>query len=177
MASKGFIELLKLNDRGITRARDRLGESERLWSGVAFRLGDISLIAPLGEVSEVVNMLQGSNVPMVQTWMKGVANLRGRLLPLVDLSEFTGITEEAKRSSKHKIIVIDQPNLFSGLIVDQVFGIQHFSANQYIGESLQVNEGINSYLQGYFKRDNNTVWHVFMLSKLAKDERYLDAAV
>lgn len=178
MASKGFIELLRLHDRGISRNREQLGESEQLWSGVAFRIGGISLVAPLGEVAEVVNLMQSTMMPQVQSWMKGIANLRGRLLPIVDLADFSGVERLSnQRLDQRKIMVIDIPNLFSGLLVDQVYGIQHFSPNQFVGKNFQVNKGIDPYLQGYFTRDNEKVWQVFMMSKLVQDARYLDASI
>lgn len=177
MSSKGFIELLKLNDRGVTRAKQSDGHAESEWSGVAFRVGHISLVIPLGEVAEVVGNLSYTPVPMSKNWMKGVSNLRGRLLPLINLSQFIGVNVQEKTAVKNKVIVLDQKNMFCGLIVDQVYGIQHFNKEQFVGGEVDVQEGINPYLQGYFKRENNRVWHVFMLSKLVKDEKYLNVAV
>lgn len=179
MASQGFIELLRLSDRARKRAEGRIVSEQTLWSGVAFRMGDINMIAPLGEVAEVVNTVDVTAIPKVKAWMKGVANLRGRLLPVCDLVEFTGIVDSTQqtRSNLKKIIVIDQSSVYSGLVVNQVYGIQHFHHDQYVGESLQVHDGVDAYLKGYFEGDNDQVWHVFMMSKLVQDERYLDAAV
>lgn len=178
MASQGFIELLRLADRGQKRAQGQLGSEDSLWSGIAFRIGDVNLIAPLGEVSEVVSVVNGTLVPKVQPWMKGITNLRGRLLPLTDLSEFTGMTGQTQQSQlQRKTLVVDSSHIYSGLIVDQVYGIQHLQKEHFVGTGLQVNEGLDPYLHGYFKNSQDQVWHVFMISHLAKDERYLNAAI
>lgn len=181
MASQGFIELLRLADRARKRSEGQLDSDSSLWSGVAFRIADVNLITPLGEVAEVVSDVTTTSLPKVQSWMKGIANLRGRLLPVTDLSEFMNMQAanmpQTGRLGQRKTIVIDQPDLYSGLVVDQVYGIQHFQTSQYVGQSLQVHEGLDPYLQGYFTGSEDQVWHIFMMSRLAQDARYLNAAV
>lgn len=178
MASQGFIELLRLADRGRKRIEGQLDSSRSMWSGVAFRVADINLIAPLGEVAEVVNEVEATMLPKVQPWLKGLANLRGRLLPVTDLAEFLGLSPAGmQRQSQRKTIVVDQADLYSGLLVDHVYGIQHFQDNQFVGQTLSVHQGLTPYLQGHFVDANEQPWHIFMMSRLAQDARYLDAAV
>src|SRR3546814_12949740 len=55
------------------------------WSGIGFRLGEHWYVAPMGEVSEVLHEPRYTHLPGVKPWVRGVANLRGRLLPLMDL--------------------------------------------------------------------------------------------
>ena len=52
------------------------------WSGIGFRLGEHWYVTPMGEVSEVLPELRVTQLPGVKPWVKGVANLRGRLLLL-----------------------------------------------------------------------------------------------
>src|ERR1700760_1565499 len=58
------------------------------WSGIGFRLGEHWYVAPMGEVSEVLHEPRFTQLPGVKSWVKGVANLRGRLLPMMDLGGF-----------------------------------------------------------------------------------------
>ena len=60
------------------------------WSGIGFRLGEHWYVAPMGEVSEVLHEPRYTHLPGVKPWVRGVANLRGRLLPLMDLCGFFG---------------------------------------------------------------------------------------
>ena len=53
------------------------------WSGIGFRLGEHWYVAPMGEVSEVLHEPRFTQLPGVKPWVKGVANLRGRLLPIM----------------------------------------------------------------------------------------------
>ena len=72
-------------------------------------------------------------------------------------------------------MVVDQNDLFSGLMVDEVLGIQHFSKLGYYQTQREVPAGIQPYVQGHFEREGQ-VWHVFLPSLLAADSRYLNAA-
>jgi twitching motility protein PilI len=63
-------------------------ESCSEWSGIAFRVGDNSLIAALDEVVEILDMPKLARVPLAQPWVCGIANIRGNMLPVVDFSGF-----------------------------------------------------------------------------------------
>ncbi|WP_410210497.1 chemotaxis protein CheW [Aquirhabdus sp.] len=174
MAAKGFIQLLRLSEKGRRRIQqDQESQSDR-WSGVAFMLAGQRFVAPLGEVAEVLRVPDYSPVHGVQRWLLGLANVRGRLLPLTDLAGFTGVT--ARDSLQSKVMVIDHGDLFSGLIVDEVLGIQHFSKASYETEVTDVAVGVSPYVQGGFFRTGQH-WHVFMLSRLAADPRFLSASL
>lgn len=180
MAARGFIELLRLAERGRARVRGGLSDDVSRWSGVGFVLAGQHYVAPLGEIAEVLKLPEYTAVPGAYHWLKGLANVRGRLLPLADLALFAGLPPRLPDLHR-KVMVIDQPQLFSGLIVDEVLGIQHFSKGGYSsGQSNGQQEqalavGIAPYIQGRFERESQ-VWHVFLPSRLAADSRYLNAA-
>ena len=133
MSSNGFIELLRLADRGIKRQKGAHFDQKTQWLGVAFSLGGYHLVAPLGDVAEVLSLPAYTSVPLSKPWLLGIANVRGRLLPITNLSNFLGLHPSSSnyQSANQKILVIDQPKLFSGLQVDEILGIQTFSQQQY----------------------------------------------
>jgi twitching motility protein PilI len=177
MAAKGFIQLLRLSEKGRQRIQQGLEYQEDRWSGVAFVLGGTRYVAPLGEVAEVLRVPEFTPVHGVHHWLFGLSNVRGRLLPLVDLAEFTKVNRGYTiDNAKRKILVLDHGELFSGLLVDEVFGIQHFSKSSYESEIVDAPVSIHPYLQGGFKRSEQS-WHIFMLSKLAADQRFLSASL
>jgi twitching motility protein PilI len=174
MAAKGFIQLLRLSEKGRRRIQqDQESQSDR-WSGVAFMLAGQRFVAPLGEVAEVLRVPEYAPVHGVHRWLLGLANVRGRLLPLTDLAGFTGVTP--LDSFQRKVMVIDHGDLFSGLLVDEVLGIQHFSKASYETKLTDIADGLLPYVQGGFNRMGQP-WHVFMLSRLAADPRYLSASL
>lgn len=176
MAAKGFIKLLELSERAKQRAYGLPAQGERVefWSGVGFTLGGQSCVAPMGEVTEVLSVPRYTQVPGVKSWMKGLANVRGRLLPIMDLPTFLNRTH-AVQEFRRRLMVIDQDELFSGLVVDEVLGMQHFPAEDYRDDAPGVAPELLPYVQGSFERDGR-FWAVFRLGLLLEDPRFLLAA-
>ncbi|WP_201544474.1 chemotaxis protein CheW [Psychrobacter immobilis] len=176
MASKGFIELLRIADLARARKSGRRGGKEFDWQGVVFEIGGQRLVAPMGQVSEILTMPEYTSLPLVKPWMLGIANIRGRLLPLTDLSRFLQVPSQLSQMSQRKVIVIDHDNVFSGLLVDKVLGIEQFTQDQYRPEALESSSPFAPYNHGKFFKDEQD-WYVFMPSLLAQDLQYTDAAI
>lgn len=176
MASRGFIELLRLADLARARKSGRRGGQEYDWQGVVFEIGGQRLVAPMGQVSEVLAMPEYTSLPLVKPWMLGMANIRGRLLPITDLSQFLQVPSRLTQMSQRKVIVIDHDNLFSGLVVDQVIGIEQFTRDQYRAEAIEPSSPFAPYNHGKFLK-NGQDWYVFMPSLLAQDSQYANAAI
>jgi len=176
VASRGFIELLRIADLARARKSERRGGKEFDWQGVVFEIGGQRLVAPMGQVSEVLSMPEYTSLPLVKPWMLGIANIRGRLLPLTDLSRFLQVPSRLSQMSQRKVIVIDHDNMFSGLLVDQVLGIEQFTQDQYRAEALEPSSPFAPYNHGKFFKDEQD-WYVFMPSLLAQDLQYTDAAI
>ena len=176
MASRGFIELLRIADLARARKSGRRGGKEFDWQGVVFEIGGQRLVAPMGQVSEILTMPEYTSVPLVKPWMLGIANIRGRLLPLTDLSRFLQVPSQLSQMAQRKVIVIDHDNMFSGLLVDKVLGIEQFTQDQYRPEALESSSPFAPYNHGKFFKDEQD-WYVFMPSLLAQDLQYTDAAI
>ena len=121
-------------------------------------------------------MPEYTSMPLVQPWLLGIANVRGRLLPLTDLAKFLQIPNQARQTKERKVIVIDHQSLFLGLLVDQVLGIEQFSSTQYRAESIDINSPFAPYNHGKFVKDHQD-WFIFLPSLLAEDPGYIDASL
>lgn len=176
MASNGFIELLRLTERGEKRKKGQQIATGVQWLGVAFTIGEYQLVAPLGEVAEVLTLTDMTAVPLSKPWLLGLANIRGRLLPITHLGNFLGIKNTTQQFYDQKILVIDKPKIFSGLQVDQILGIQTFTQRQYEPIGLPSDSPLEPYTHGRF-RQNQQEWYIFMPSLLAEDNRYLEAGM
>lgn len=176
MASRGFIELLRLADMARARQGGRQSGQDHDWQGVVFEIGGQRLVAPMGEVSEVLTMPEYTSMPLAQPWMLGIANIRGRLLPLTDMSRFLQVPSRSAQMSQRKVIVIESGTIFSGLLVDRVFGIEQFSKSQYRAKAIDSKSPFAPYNHGMFVKDKQD-WFTFIPSLLVQDARYIDAAI
>ncbi len=107
----------------------------KFWAGVAFKLRDIQFVAPMNEVQEVLdcpdllsNMV--TRIPGTHPWILGTTNIRGRLLPLIDLATFFGLPK-GTGSVKKRILVLEIYGIFCGVVVDGVQGLRRFDGRSY----------------------------------------------
>lgn len=144
------------------------------WSGVGFRLAGQPMVAAMGEVSEILHEPRYTALPRVKSWVRGVANVRGRLLPIVDLSRFFGASVSAPRKQR-RVLVLDRDELFVGLLVDEVLGMQHFPVSSFVSDIPEVPEAFRPYVVGAYRRDPVSL--VFNFRALARDQAFLDVAI
>src|SRR5687768_3883038 len=94
LRDKPFELLLELERRSRAAASGQGRDSggvDREWVGVAFRMvGEVFLVAR-EETREVLGLPNPiTRVPGAKGWVKGLANVRGQLLPVLDLRQYLG---------------------------------------------------------------------------------------
>lgn len=144
------------------------------WSGIGFLLDGRRYVAPLEQVSEILTVPSYTRVPGVESWMKGVANVRGRLMAVMDLTGFLEKRTELKEA-RRRLLVLDHGELYTGMTVDDVYGMQHFDAEAYESEPGDVDDAVRPYITGAYQRDGDS-WQVFSIELLAEDPRFLQVA-
>lgn len=149
-------------------------EVAQTWSGIGFRMGTRYYVAPMGEVAEILHEPRFTLLPGVKTWVKGVSNVRGRLLPVVDLCGYFGIELSPLRRQR-RLLVVDHRDVFAGLTVDEVFGMQHFAVEAFSEQVSQAEDVVRPFLHGCFQRERP--WLVFSPHALAGSQDFLSVAV
>ena len=143
-------------------------------SGIGFSLLDCKLIAMMGEFTEMLEVPDHTRLPGVKEWVKGVANVRGRLLPIIDMAVMFGGSLTLQRKLR-RVLVIEQDELYSGLMVDQVFGMQHLPNDCFDQQVSGVPEEISSFVKGSYRHKDET-WLLFSVKDLVNDPSFTNAA-
>lgn len=145
------------------------------WVGIGFRLGEHRLVSKLGEVVEILTYPGFSRVPGAKGWVRGVANIRGNLLPIMDLRSFLhgAATVPSRRS---RVLVINHQNVYSGLVVDEVLGLKHFLPEDRLPVAPSEDAALAPYLDFGFQVGDEA-WSVFSMERLAETPHFLQAAV
>jgi twitching motility protein PilI len=97
-----------------------------LWRGVGYRIGNHYLASMFGEVVEIITLPAITPVPGGQSWLLGVSNVRGSLLPVVDLKQYL----EGERSVLHasqRALVLRQSGGNVAILIDELLGQRHFT--------------------------------------------------
>jgi twitching motility protein PilI len=150
-------------------------ERKNEWSGVAFRVGEHRLLASLGEVVETLVYPALTSVPNTCAWVRGIANVRGKLLPVIELNAYLG-KEPVVISRRTRVLVLDCQGVYSGLVVDEVLGLRHFPTAACQAVDGDASEPLSAYVTRGFEAPDG-FWGIISLSELAETPRFLQTAV
>lgn len=171
------IDLLRdLESRSIARAEAQPDEETLLsvWAGLAFKVAGIRVLAPIDEVSEILNLPNSlTRVPGSKVWVKGIANIRGNLLPIIDLQAFLGDKPNVT-NRRSRVLVINREDVRTGLLVGDVQGMRHFSEEQSIA-SARIEGVIGRFVQAAYESEEG-IWPVLSMDRLVSDEAFRMAA-
>ena len=149
-------------------------ESRDYWRGVGFVLGGQALLAPLEQVDEILTVPPLTRVPLAKPWVLGIANVRGNLLPVMDLGAFLGLGATA-RDEATRVIAVREGEFFSGLLVGAVSGLQQVDSAEHQEALPEVAPALVPFLSGAFNVDG-ALRPVFELTRLATHAGFLQAA-
>jgi purine-binding chemotaxis protein CheW len=85
---------------------------------VIFSLGSEEYALPITRVQEIIRYTEPRMVASRTAWIRGVINLRGKIVPVCDLAERLGL--ELERSAVAKIVIVETQTGTAGVIVDDV---------------------------------------------------------
>ncbi len=172
-----FQRLKKVEQKSLESAKDMPSTDgvKDEWTGIGFKIAGVNMLSNMGEVAEILDVPPYTRVPGVQSWVIGIANVRGGLLPLMDLKRFvTGLPINNLNSAR--VMVVNHNGLHTGLIVEEVQGMRHFSLNEQAFELPDVNNYLRPYIRQAFQKDE-VFLPVFSMHALVEDERFLHASL
>lgn len=145
------------------------------WVGIGFRIGQEQFVSSRDEVREVL-MLPDSmtRVPGAKRWVLGIANLRGHLLPLIDLKMMLGSGRTSLRRIT-RVISVNHREIPAGLVVDEVLGFRRFMDNEYSDHWPQTAVRCDRFVDGAYQRGEDT-WPILCLYDLIESNTFLQAA-
>ncbi len=93
--------------------------TEELLQLVGFKIGEEEFAVDILKVQEIIKMIMMTKVPNTPEFVKGVINLRGRIIPVIDLRRRLGLKEK-ETDQDSRIIVVEIEENTIGFIVDEV---------------------------------------------------------
>lgn len=121
-----------------------------------FRLGEEEYAIEISTVQEINRMTEITKVPNSPPYIEGVLNLRGKIIPAVNLRKKFGLSE--KNFDRHtRIMVVDMMDTMVGLIVDEVSEILRILA-ETLEPATAMTTGANSkYIKGIGKINDRLI--------------------
>ncbi|MAA75090.1 MAG: chemotaxis protein CheW [Salinisphaeraceae bacterium] len=173
-------DLLVAMDRLLeAKSQERgFGSASNEWTGLGFRLREHWYLAPRPDVREVLPPPDFTRVPGSKPWLLGVANVRGDLLPIIDLGLLLG-QGEIQASDTLRVVVLNDEEVPAGFLVDDVAGFRGFTPADQHHELVDAMDGHDPdrspYLGAFSKVGVD--WTVFSLRRLAGSSDFRDAGV
>ncbi|MDD2568565.1 MAG: chemotaxis protein CheW [Clostridia bacterium] len=121
---------------------------------------------PSNEVIEIMCMQPITHIPNLPPFIKGVINLRGKIVPIVDMrSKFD--KESAAYGSRTNIIVVETEDLNAGLIVDTVNDVSDIAKTQIQkSQNFNKNNDDGNYVWGLIGIEDKTIMCLDLLKIL-----------
>lgn len=120
---------------------------------VTFKLGSEEFGVDILKVQEIIKMMNVTKIPNAPAFIEGVINLRGKIIPIVDLRKRLGFKgQEFDKSTR--VIVVELDGLVLGFIVDSVSEVLRIPEDTIEPPPSMV-AGIESeYIEGVGKLDD-----------------------
>ncbi len=148
-------------------------------SRLAFRIatasGERNFLVDLPEAGEILSVPEITPVPQTRRWYLGLANVRGSLLSIVDLSRLTD--SGATLTDKDSRILAFSPELRfnAGILVTRMQGLRNIE--QLVEDHTESMDPATPWLGKHFRDGDNGKWQELRLASLAADERFLQIGI
>ena len=141
---------------------------------VVFDLDAEAYGVDIGAVREIIRMQDITTVPRTPEFVEGVINLRGKVIPVVDLRKRFGFPE-SDATKDTRIVVVDISGQDIGVVVDSVTEVLRIGADAVEPPSSVITTADSEYLLGIAKLDTRLIILLDLEQALSTMER-LEAA-
>ncbi len=136
---------------------------------LTFYLGGVEYAIEILKVVEIFRYIDPTIIPHTPPWISGLINLRGRILPIMDLREKFGLKYEKDNEDK-AIIEIQANNIAMGIVVDNVSEVVYIHSENiedtpYMGARIDT-----EYILGIDKTQKNVKILLNIDRIISKDE-------
>ncbi len=126
----------------------------------------------LEEASEVIPVPAIADVPLTRGWFRGLANIRGNLFSVIDLSAFQGGEPTPQTPDSRLLLVAERYHLNAALMVNRMLGLrnlQHFEP--------RPREDERAWEAGRYADKDGQIWRELSMNELVYSEGFLQAGL
>ncbi|HGG58726.1 MAG TPA: chemotaxis protein CheW [Gammaproteobacteria bacterium] len=150
--------------------------AEHEWTGLLCRIKGDRVLAPMSMLKEIVPPPAFAHVPGTKSWIRGLANMHGSLVTVVDLQGFLFGENIQRGETGRRLLVVSDAGHKLGLLVNEVFGMRHFRVGDEVRETPTFSAPLKPYITAALKRQDDH-FAVLNLQKLLNSAAFQDIAV
>lgn len=140
---------------------------------IVFRLGDEEYGLQIGQIKEVVPTPHITRLPQTPPYVKGVANIRGNIIAVVDLEEKFGLQREEQQEQKgNYTLVIESNEVKMGVLVRELPNTLNVTQSQVedSGNIIQDGTADQSYIKGIVKLEDRLIIMLDVFKTISENE-------
>lgn len=166
---------LELRAKRVARGLPQQLDIQTTWDAIGFRLMEQRLVVAMKDVREIFTLPSMTRVPGARPWVMGVANVRGNLIPILDLQGFLAHESPGARR-RSRVMVVSHRGITAGLMVDEVYGMRHFLQDEFSSQHVSAaGTPLDEYVTGSY-RQTGEQWGVFDINRLFETPEFMKVA-
>ncbi len=154
------------------RENEIMEDSERK-QVVVFELADEEYAVDITQSKQIIKVPKITPVPNTPAYVRGVINLRGQIVPVVDLRKRFGINSGT--GEKERIITIEYEDMLIGLLVDDIKEVLWYDTEKELESAPEIDTAVRQdYIKGVIKKGKRLIV-LIDLEKLLFENRPVSA--
>ena len=142
---------------------------------MTFELGSMKYAIELPKIREILTYPDNiTSLPNTSGWVKGLINLRGEVVPILDIRIKFNTGEITYDENTSVIAVITEDKRMIGIIVDSVDDVQRLDTSTLAPVSEMGSAIPSKYLKGYVRLDNNEMLVIMDIERVVDKEELKD---
>lgn len=125
---------------------------------------------PINQVQEINRLDEVTKLPEADNFIEGIINLRGNVIPLIDIKKRFALGE-TERSDETRIIVFNINGQLSGIIVDDVQEVLHVKKEDIDSTTIFLSQINSRYIEGVAKIGKRLIIILDLTKILSHDEQ------
>jgi purine-binding chemotaxis protein CheW len=147
-------------------------ESNQKSQLIVFRLGDEEYGLQIGQIKEVVPTPHITRLPQTPPYVKGVANIRGNIIAVVDLEEKFGLNHVSEKTTNNYTLVVESDQIKMGILVRELPNTLNVKQAHIEDAANIIQDGgaDQSYIKGIVKLEDRLIIMLDVFKTMSESE-------
>jgi len=133
------------------KGNDKIVELATFYAGEALCGMDIL------KIQEINKLLDMTPVPQAPEYVKGILNLRGQIVTVIDLCRKLGLPEIRINQEENRNIIVNSENEYVGLLVERISDVVRADWDEVQAPPANIGGVQGRYFEGVYKTDNSLI--------------------
>ncbi len=154
-------------DKAETTGETKTEESSEKLAGkfLSFKLQDETYAVSIEPIEDVIGIKKFTNIPQTASFVRGVINLRGKVIPIVDLRDKFEL-ETREYDKKTCIIIVQLEDILSGFVVDRIREVVELTDEEISPTPPMSSTVKTQYITGMARTSNDQVVILLDIEKI-----------